>query len=48
MLRKYGTETDQRVTEVEPTEEAEKITATASRQEWSTEDEQGLQDESER
>jgi hypothetical protein len=46
MLRKYGTETSQQVTGVEPTPEAEEIRTTAARkQEWDAEDEQGLQDE---
>lgn len=47
-LRKYGTDTTQRVTGVEKTEEAERIEKTAKAEQWDNEDEQGLQDESER
>lgn len=45
MLRKYGTDASQQVTEVEPTGEAEKIDKTAAAQEWTPEDERDLQEE---
>jgi hypothetical protein len=46
-LRKYGTSTDQQVTEVEQTGGAEEISKTASAQQWTSDDERGLLDESE-
>lgn len=45
MLRKYGTDTTQRVTGVEETDEAARIEKTASAAPWAEEDERDLRDE---